>query len=289
MYVHSSLKEMEWRDDVRKYRDSIFLKNNNGSIREVEFEQWGAGEFKLNIDTINLKEDDFIYVPYLTMKTLEKLLILKRTLNKKYYYIDNLEIVIGYFSYSRQERETEKEPELATMILEILYSNFKENKIKVLEYHNKNSLNRIYNIKNISILKKLSQEVIKELPNIYIVAPDKGAKTRNEGIGIESDIVINKVRKDGKVFSEIGEIKRGIVDNANFIILDDICDGGRTFANISEVLKRDYPNSKVTLCVAHCIIPFGVKLLKEKGIDNIITSDTCMNYYFNDYIKVLNI
>ena len=58
MYVHNNLKEMEWKDDVRNYRNSIFIKNKNGSIREIEFEQWGAGEFKLNINTLNLDEDD---------------------------------------------------------------------------------------------------------------------------------------------------------------------------------------------------------------------------------------
>ena len=29
MYVHNNLKEMEWKDDVRNYRNSIFIKNKH--------------------------------------------------------------------------------------------------------------------------------------------------------------------------------------------------------------------------------------------------------------------
>lgn len=59
-----------------------------------------------------------------------------------------------------------------------------------------------------------------------------------------------------------------------FYILDDICDGGRTFMNVVDIIKEKYPNAKIYLCVAHCIIPFGTKLLKEK-LDGIIAIDTC--------------
>ena len=41
--------------------------------------------------------------------------------------------------------------------------------------------------------------------------------------------------------------------NKTFVIFDDICDGGRTFIEISKAIKEKFPDNKVFLCVTHGI------------------------------------
>lgn len=100
---------------------------------------------------------------------------------------------------------------------------------------------------------------------------------------------MNKCRKNGQVITELGEVSDKVEDGKTFVILDDICDGGRTFANTAEILKKEYPNSKIILVVAHAILPFGVDLLKEKGIDKIYASDSCFpkGTYYDGYLEIL--
>ncbi|EGT3606852.1 phosphoribosyltransferase family protein (plasmid) [Clostridium perfringens] len=265
---------------VKEYRESVFLiDEQTNKIEKINFENWGAGELKISTlpeiqSTVN------IAIPYLTFNTLEKAYILKRFLEKKGITIEATRI--GYFSYSRQERETEKEPELLSEIIKIAKRLL--GTIVVMDGHNKESFTK-QGVLTISFLPKLLTYIEDEY---FVVAPDKGAKARNFDLGIETHICLNKCRKDGQVITELGEVSNDVVDGKTFVILDDICDGGRTFANAATILKEYYPNSKVILAVAHAILPFGVELLKEKGIDQIISSDTCypIGEYFDGFLKV---
>jgi ribose-phosphate pyrophosphokinase len=77
------------------------------------------------------------------------------------------------------------------------------------------------------------------------------------------------------------------------IIVDDICDGGRTFIELAKVLKSNKVKN-ITLFVTHGIFSKGVDALFENGIDNIITTDTRLitqtkEFRANDNIEVLDI
>ena len=60
----------------------------------------------------------------------------------------------------------------------------------------------------------------------------------------------------------------------DFIIVDDLIDGGLTFVNISQVLKAYFPKNKVYLIVTHGIFSKGVEGL-SKYFDGIY----CTNSY----------
>ena len=61
----------------------------------------------------------------------------------------------------------------------------------------------------------------------------------------------------------------------DFIIIDDICDGGRTFIEIAKVLRADsqFEGSKIYLMVTHGIFSAGYSELK-KTFDGIFTTDS---------------
>ncbi|MGL4572669.1 MAG: phosphoribosyltransferase family protein [Clostridium sp.] len=264
---------------IQEYRDSVFI-IDNGELKKIEFEKWGAGELK--ISTLPKFENKVVTVviPYFTFSTLEKAYVLNRFLKKKGYCVK--ENIIGYFSYSRQERETESEPELLNSVL--ITARHMLNNIVVIDGHNNESFDR-YGVQQESMLPILLSKINEEY---FVVAPDKGAKARNSKIGIDTHICLNKSRENGQVHTVIGEVSDKVVDGKTFVIVDDICDGGRTFVNAANIIKEDYPNSKVVLLVTHAILPFGIDNLKNSGIDYIITSDTCfpLGEYYDGFVKV---
>ncbi|MEG1311995.1 MAG: phosphoribosyltransferase family protein [Romboutsia sp.] len=263
----------------KEYRESIFILNHvSDELIPIKLDRWGGGEYKLASIPDNIGGICSLYIPYLTFETLEKAYVCKRFMEKR-----NIKLVgslIGYFSYSRQERETDKEPELLNGLLNA--TRMLLNNITIIDVHNKTSLE---GLEPISILSNLLNKVDDEY---FVVAPDKGAKSRNEELGIKTHICLNKKRIDGQVYTELSDISDEIKDGGSLVIVDDICDGGRTFANAAELLKNKYPNCKIILLVAHAILPFGIELLKEKGIDQIVSTNTCFpkGEFYNGFLKV---
>lgn len=283
-----------YSEEISEYRDKVFVIEDYSDFpttSKFEPDKWGAGEYKFPyITTRNINEKIVIFVPYLTFKSLEKLLVLKKYLEKSGVTIDKIKI--GYFSYSRQERETTNEPELLSTLNNCLLSNVDSSKVEIVDIHNRESMESYgYTLSTAlpSILDIIKEDYKDE--NIILVAPDKGALQRNKEIGLSlpTSIHFNKTRKDGKVISEMIIDKIiSMDDDKTFVILDDMCDGGRTFANAASQLKKDYPNSKVILGITHAILPYGVDTLVRGGVDKIYTTNTCMkDIHCGDYIKVI--
>lgn len=90
-----------------------------------------------------------------------------------------------------------------------------------------------------------------------IVNPDFGASKKVKG-----DLVFDKVRclKTGRVqSSEIKEDKSN--PNLPFLVVDDICDGGRTFVEALSNIKTKYPDAEVDLYITHGIFAKGLSVL----------------------------
>ena len=118
-----------------------------------------------------------------------------------------------------------------------------------------------------------------------IVSPDAGAMKKiysvSEAFGIENVIIAAKHRdlKTGKItHTEVPDLNRYSIDS-NFVIIDDICDGGRTFIEIAKVIKShvwphdEYFRGKIYLIVTHGIFSSGLLDL-SKHFDKIFTTDS---------------
>lgn len=97
---------------------------------------------------------------------------------------------------------------------------------------------------------------------ICLVSPDAGAYKKifdvAKKFGIENIITANKVRdmKTGKILrTEIPVLNQH--DDIHYVIIDDICDGGRTFVELAKAIKDGRPTAKVSLIVTHGIFSAG--------------------------------
>lgn len=121
-----------------------------------------------------------------------------------------------------------------------------------------------------------------------LISPDAGASKKiykiAEQIGYKGDIITCGKDRDteGKLTKTVVPMPYDGFDR-DYIIIDDICDGGRTFINIAERIKEYYKNNaqdfenyspKIYLIVTHGIFSAGFEEL-SKYFDGIF----CTNSY----------
>jgi ribose-phosphate pyrophosphokinase len=105
------------------------------------------------------------------------------------------------------------------------------------------------------------------IENTVLVAPDAGASKKigevAKMMGFTEVIQANKVREvaTGKILETTVNTRH--IGDKNFLIVDDICDGGRTFLELAKVL-RPFTNGKIILYVTHGI--FSANLGVFKGV-----------------------
>jgi ribose-phosphate pyrophosphokinase len=120
---------------------------------------------------------------------------------------------------------------------------------------------------------------------ICLVSPDAGAYKKvfdvAKEFGIETIITASKVRdvKTGKILRT--EVPVTVYDaGKTFVIVDDICDGGRTFVEIAKAIQSTLSISsvsaepyKIYLVVTHGIFSAGFETLGEY-FDGIFTTNS---------------
>ena len=199
-------------------------------------------------------------------------------------FIGNKFLTLPYFPYARQDRVTSQDESFSLLPFAKIINSLGYTRIFVYDPHSDvtsalcNNLVPISSaaiIANFSSLKdKIGNDAIEA-----VVSPDAGAakkvsavskmlglpmitatKSRNTQTGYLSDF---KVLED-TVPSEV-------------LIVDDICDGGRTFTNLAKVLKEKGAK-KIHLYVTHGIFSQGIEVFNDL-INEIYTTDSFLTKY----------
>jgi ribose-phosphate pyrophosphokinase len=104
--------------------------------------------------------------------------------------------------------------------------------------------------------------------NVTLVSPDAGAFKKIFDVAtkfsIENIITATKVRdmKTGNILhTDVPGIDQH--NDVKYVIVDDICDGGRTFIEIAKTIHNVRPTAKIYLVVTHGIFSAGFKSLFE--------------------------
>lgn len=121
-----------------------------------------------------------------------------------------------------------------------------------------------------------------------VVSPDAGAiKKATEVSTITTRPLVIATKKRNPINNEITDtvIVGGDIKGKHVVIVDDICDGGRTFIALAKALKEQGA-SKVTLVVTHGIFSYGIEPLQEH-IDEVYAYYNWlgMDYYKAAYLK----
>jgi ribose-phosphate pyrophosphokinase len=204
-----------------------------------------------------------------------------------------------YFLGARSDRKFKEGTSnyLKTVICPIINSQ-DFNSVTILDPHSdvlEACLNNYKKITNIEFAKNVIKSIEGE---VTIISPDAGALKKIYDVAqaceINNIIVANKVRdvkNDGRIIRT--EVP-GINDETSiksFVIVDDICDGGRTFIEISKSIRDVRPkaifNDKIYLVVTHGIFSAGFEEL-EKWFDGIYTTNSFKDIE-NDLVSQINV
>lgn len=128
---------------------------------------------------------------------------------------------------------------------------------------------------------------------ICLVSPDAGAYKKIFDVAkefkIENIVTANKVRdmKTGNILrTEIPVLDQH--NDLTYVIIDDICDGGRTFVELAKVIKEGRPTAKVYLVVTHGIFSAGFKTLNEY-IDGTFCTNSYRDVADDEYEEKTNV
>lgn len=218
---------------------------------------------------------------------------------REFSYVENVKLNVPYFLGARSDRKFEAGTSnyLKTVICPIINAqNF--SRVTVLDPHSdvlEACLNNYHKHNN----HRLVKDALSKIDNrdgaqdrICLVSPDAGAYKKIFDVAkefrIEKIITASKVRdlQTGKIIrTEIPTLDQHA--DLKYVIIDDICDGGRTFIELAKAIKGSRPTAKVYLVVTHGIFSAGFKELNQY-FEGIYTTNSYRDVADNEYEQKTN-
>jgi ribose-phosphate pyrophosphokinase len=195
-----------------------------------------------------------------------------------------------YFPAARQDRVMVDGESLALKVIADFINSLNFTIVEVWDVHSDVSLaviNRVHNIGPEVFLEKAFDKLSFDQLNKYVlVSPDAGAMKKVGKVAKKFNlpmITASKIRnpKNG----EITGTEIHIPESARFktfLIVDDICDGGRTFTELAKAINEQHNigalvPAKIELYVTHGIFSKGLDVITEAGISHIYTANPFPN------------
>lgn len=200
-------------------------------------------------------------------------LLLAKDALERVYINAKVSLFMPYIPYARQDRVCVAGEALSIKVFAGIINSAYFDKVIVTDPHSPTSvalLNNCIAYDQFDVFSQIKQDWM----NWTIVAPDMGAAKKCEDfakrVGAEGVVYFNKVRDlhTGKILriELVGEKPEG----KNLLVLDDICDGGRTFVGMLPSLQG---NKTIELAVTHGIFSAGVDVLTSV-FDKVYTTNS---------------
>lgn len=186
--------------------------------------------------------------------------------------IVKINLTIPYFPYGRQDRVCNPGEALSVKVMADLVNSLNCHSVTIYDPHSDVTPALLNKCKVISLEEIVANSLVGKLISemkLTLLSPDAGAEKKimatAKRVSI-TDCMVGIISASKVRDTRTGEITatriHGEVEDKNFIILDDICDGGRTFIEIAKLLKEKKANS-VYLYVTHGIFSKGLEILKS--------------------------
>lgn len=194
-------------------------------------------------------------------------------------------VMIPYFPYARQDRVCNDGEALSVAVVAKMINSLELNRVIIVDPHSTVTPALINNVVVHSqehyLMNLLRNEAIKNRHDLWVMAPDQGAYKKALDAANKLDFAgfVYAIKDRDPKTMEIKDVKiQGEVAGKNILVLDDICDGGRTFMELGKLLKEQGAAS-IQLFVTHGIFSYGIKDLC--GLyDKVFTTDSfhpCIN------------
>jgi ribose-phosphate pyrophosphokinase len=257
----------------------IYPDRSDIAYRSIIFPD-GQPHVKLDMQrtgTINRREPVRILTRLNNANDLLLTLFVKNTLD--YLEFPEIELHISYLLAARMDRVMLDGEPFSLKVIAAMINTAGFRKVRIFDPHSEVStalIDRSYAVPNHSFVADALNDYIARHPgeSVVLVSPDAGALKKihklAQHLGIDHVVECMKERdlKTGAL-THFKAITDGLKGQTCFIV-DDICDGGGTFAGTAKML-REKGAGKVNLIVSHGIFSRGTTI---EAIDEIFTTDS---------------
>lgn len=187
-------------------------------------------------------------------------------------------LVLPYVSFGRQDRVCNRGEALSIAVFAKVINAQRYSEIVLVDPHSDTTPALLENsrvtdlaelILDLGALKDL------ELSEYYLVSPDAGAQKKVKqlaaGLGAKGYINASKER-DLETMEITGTRFDADVTGKKLLVIDDICDGGRTFIALAKEIRKHNPEA-LHLWVTHGIFSYGTEVVTEH-FDSVRTTNS---------------
>jgi len=219
------------------------------------------------------------------------LMMLHNALISMGYRNNFINLVMPYVPYARQDRICNPGEPFSIKVFANLINSMKFETVLIIDPHSDVTSALINGVEIVT--KKeifLNWFALEDLTNrAILVSPDAGSNKQVADLAkcfnYDSFIRADKIRdvNTGDITETV--VYSGDIRNENVLIVDDICEGGRTFIELAKVL-RSKNAGEIHLYVTHGIFSKGIEALYDAGITKIWTTDS---YHHNSNLDTFKI
>lgn len=211
------------------------------------------------------------------------------TLERNGYLV--MDVTFPYFPYARQDRVIAKDESFSLKIFCELLNTLNLD-VTIYDPHSDVTPALLKRVKIVPQWKIAAQTIPSDLfldSNVLFISPDAGAYKKVSKLMTDDKRIVlgTKERNDKGEIIKTNIYSPVDINKKECIIVDDICDGGKTFIELAKVLKEKGA-SKVYLYVTHGIFSKGFLPLIDGGIDHIYTTNTFRESYSHMILQMHN-
>lgn len=256
---------------------SLSLKLNNITVA-VDITTFSGGEEQVRIDVKHCPKSDISSVHIVAKIKSSKDLMALALLTDACRRLDNLDtkaefiLHLPYIPYARQDRVMCPGESLSISVFADIINSLNFDSVIVDDPHSNVSealIRKIFIRHQHELIARMSNKM-NIASDVVIVAPDAGARKKAQKVADRLRLPIVEAGKIRDVSNGTitGTDVFGDVSGRECFIVDDICDGGRTFIALAKVLKQKGAK-RVILYVTHGIFSYGKQVIIDGGVDEI--------------------
>jgi ribose-phosphate pyrophosphokinase len=280
------------------------LVNPENSDIKYKISRFPDGQQSITLDMVDADLPNKITVSITSrlnsFRDLEVIISANQTL-REFSYVENVKLNVPYFLGARSDRKFEAGTSnyLKKVICPIINAqNF--SRVTVLDPHSdvlEACLNNYHKHDNHRLVKDALTSIDNKKDaqeRICLVSPDAGAYKKIFDVAkkfeIQNVVTANKVRdmRTGKILkTEIPDLPGLVGDDLKYVIIDDICDGGRTFNELAKAIRAQRADAKIYLVVTHGIFSAGFAEL-SRNFERVYTTNSYRDVADNEYEEKTN-
>jgi ribose-phosphate pyrophosphokinase len=196
---------------------------------------------------------------------------------RREYLASPLWLFLPYVPYARQDRLVNDGESVSIAVMAKLINSCGFTEVVIADPHSPVTPALIDNV-HVLTQSNIFSRIHHSWDNWIIVAPDQGATKKCEEFAKVRNargVITCEKRRDlhtGKITGMRIVDGINVVKDSNLLVLDDICDGGRTFIELAELLRELKP-AKLELAVTHGIFSKGFGIVGDY-YDSVYTTDS---------------